>query len=186
MILKTVLALSLSITASIANAGYGEINSVGDIRQLKNVSNLQSSVTDSVTWLSISKDAPHFVVEDKNAEAKNDAKLKFEHDLLKAQKKSIAKAEAKKLSELSKKAEAEEKRIKVAAAELEKSNSKEKAKQSSFAKKEAKRIKKEVEGLKSSEANKVNKTSTSLLKHLDAPLDIDIHKCDQISVNAVK
>lgn len=182
MILKTVLALSLGITASIANAGYGEINSVGDIRQLKNVSTLQSTVTDSATWLAISKDAPHFVVEDKNAEAKNEAKLKVEHDLLKAQKKANAKAEAKKLSELSRKEKAEEKRIKDEATGHDKPNSKEKTTQSSIAKKESKCMK--DQDTKTSEDNNLIKTSTSVHKHLDATVNTDMHKCDQLNKNA--
>lgn len=115
MIFKSILALSICVTASLANAGYGEINSVGDVRQLNNVTTVQSTVTESPTWSAISKNAAHYVVEDKNADAKSKAKLKADADKLKAQQKAAQKAESKKAEQQLANEKAEAKRLKAEA-----------------------------------------------------------------------
>lgn len=73
MINKISIFLGLSLVVSCVNAGYGEINTVGDIRQLKDVKSVQSTVTDSAVWKEVSQNAQYYVVEDKNAEAKENA-----------------------------------------------------------------------------------------------------------------
>jgi spore germination cell wall hydrolase CwlJ-like protein len=94
MKLVSTLALSLCICSTLSNAGFGEINSVGDVRQLNNLSTVQSTVTNSPTWSAISKNAAYYIVEDKNAEAKALAILKAQQETNKHAEKAALKEEA--------------------------------------------------------------------------------------------
>lgn len=124
MIKRVSCLLGLCLVASIANAGYGEINKVGDLRQKNNVKTVQSTVTDSPTWKAVSKNAKYYVVEDKNLEAKALAKQKHDEQLSVAAEKAKLKAEKEKA-----KAEAKEQKAKAKAeAKAQKAKAKAEAK----------------------------------------------------------